>query len=75
VGVLAAAGVTALHLVPHWLAVRTGTLGIARKYLVQPKDQADFEFLVGKQLGEGKKPGTLLEHAELANCNREPDRP
>ena len=68
---LAAITVSALHLVPPHLTVGKLTLSIARKHIVQPKEQADFEFLAANQIWEGKKLGTLLEHVELANYNRE----
>ncbi len=68
---LAAAGQTALHLVPPRLCVDERTLSLARKHLVTPKERQDFEVLAEKALWRGKRLKILLEHVELANYNRE----
>lgn len=62
---------TALHVVPPHFAVSEGTLSIARKILVAPKQKADFEALAGRPIWSGQKLKTLLEHVELAGYNRE----
>ena len=62
---------TALHLLPPHLPVSERTLALARKYLVQPKERADFETLASQPIWRGQKLKTLLEHVELANYNRE----
>jgi acetyl esterase/lipase len=78
---VAALADTALHLVPPRLAITDRTLAIAGRYLVQPKEMADFDFLAslssspsaqdGSSVWRGKRLKTLLEHVELANYNRE----
>lgn len=71
-GIMAALalGVTALHLVPPRLAITPGRLEFARKYLIAPKEPADFDYLSTNSFWTGKKLKTLLEHVELANYNR-----
>ena len=46
-------------------------LGLARRFLVQPKERADFEWLAGRPMWSGVKLRVLLEHVELAVYNRE----
>jgi acetyl esterase/lipase len=72
-GVLAAWAFTdtALHLLPPHFSVSEQTLALARKYLVQPKESADFETLASQPIWRGQKLKTLLEHGELAHYNRE----
>ena len=62
---------TAIHLVTPRFSVSDTTLSIARRFLVQPKERADFEFLAGQTVWHGKKLKTLLENTELAGYNRE----
>jgi predicted esterase len=62
---------TALHLVPPRFLVCERTLGIARRFLVQPKEISDFEFLAAHPIWQGEKLKTLLTHVELAGYNRE----
>ena len=62
---------TVLHLGPPRYPVSDETLSLARKYLVQPKEMADFEYLASKPIWEDDKLKTLLEHVELACYNRE----
>jgi dienelactone hydrolase len=71
-GLLAAwaLAVTAIHLVPPHLAVTDRTLNVARKFLVQPKEHSDFEFLAAQPIWRGQKLKTLLTHVELAGYNR-----
>ena len=52
------------------LAVSERTLSIARKFLVPLKVKEGFEFPVAQPIWSAKQLGTLLEHVELANCNR-----
>lgn len=68
---LAALADTALHLLPPRLGVTARTLSLARKYLVLPKQSADFDFAARDSVWRGKRLRTLLENVELANYNRE----
>ena len=62
---------TALHLaLPHF-RVSERTLAMARKFLVEPKERADFEALAGQPIWRGQKLGILLGQVELVNYNRE----
>jgi dienelactone hydrolase len=61
---------TAIHLVTPHLPVGSATLSIARRYLVQPKERADFEYLTAQSIWDGQQLKTILEHVELANYNR-----
>lgn len=61
----------ALHLVPPHFAVTKKIFGITRKYLVPPKERADFEYLGAQPIWKGVKLQTLMTHVELANYNRE----
>jgi hypothetical protein len=63
--------VTALHLVPPYLVITDRTLAIARKFLVQAKERADFECLASQSIWQGQKLNTLLAHVNLAVYNRE----
>ena len=47
------------------------TLELARRFLVQPKERADFEWLAAQPIWNGVKLETLLDHVELAVYNRE----
>jgi acetyl esterase/lipase len=62
---------TALHLLPPHFPISERTLGLARKFLVEPKERADFETLANQPIWRGQKLRVLLEHVELANYNRE----
>jgi acetyl esterase/lipase len=62
---------TALHLVPPHFPVSGKTLVLVRRFLVQPKDRADFEFLAAQPIWSGVKLRVLLDHVELAVYNRE----
>jgi acetyl esterase/lipase len=62
---------TAIHLVTPHFAVNDTTLSIARRFLVQPKERGDFEYLVAQPIWHGQKLKTLLTHVELAGYNRE----
>ena len=66
-----ALAVTAWHLVPPHFPVSERTLNIARQYLIQPKESADFETLAGQPIWRGQKLQVLLDHVELAGYNRE----
>jgi hypothetical protein len=44
---------------------------MARRFLVQPKEHADFENLAAQSIWHGEKLKILLEHIELAGYNRE----
>jgi hypothetical protein len=46
-------------------------LGLARRFLVQPKERADFEFLAAQPIWSGVTLRVLLDHVELAGYNRE----
>jgi O-Antigen ligase/Transglutaminase-like superfamily len=72
-GVLAllAIGQTVLHLGAPRFAVSERSLSIARQFLVPPKQKQDFEFLAAQPIWPAKRLGTLLDHVELANYNRE----
>jgi pimeloyl-ACP methyl ester carboxylesterase len=62
---------TAIHLVTPQFTINDTTLSIARRFLIQPKERADFECLAAQPIWHGHKLKTLLEHAELAGYNRE----
>jgi hypothetical protein len=62
---------TAIHLVPPRFLVSERKLGIVRRFLVQPKESTDFEFLVTQSIWQGQRLKTLLEHVELTGYNRE----
>ena len=62
---------TAIHLVTPCFSVNDTTLSIARRFLVQPKQHNDFEYLAAQPIWHGQKLKTLLEHVELAGYNRE----
>jgi hypothetical protein len=62
---------TAIHLVPPHFSVSERTLSIARRFLVEPKERADFEYLATQPIWQDEKLKTLLEHVELAGYNRE----
>jgi predicted esterase/LysM repeat protein len=68
---IGALSVTALHLVTPLFAVGDTTSVIARRFLVQPKERASFEYLVAQPIWRGQRLKTLLEHVELADYNRE----
>jgi dienelactone hydrolase len=62
---------TAIHLVTPRFFVNDATLSIARRFLVQPKEHADFENLAAQPIWHHQRLKTLLEHVELAGYNRE----
>jgi predicted esterase len=62
---------TAIHLVTPHFSISDTTLFLARRFLVQPKQHNDFEYLAAQPIGQGEKLNTLLEHAELAGYNHE----
>ena len=62
---------TALHLAPPHFAVSPRTLSLARRILVQPKEQADFDQLAAQPIWAGVKLRTLLDHVQLAGYNRQ----
>lgn len=62
---------TAIHLVTPRFPVNQRTLSIAHRFLVQPKERADFKYLVANANWRGQKLETLLTDVELANYNRE----
>lgn len=61
---------TALHLIPPRLTITDKTLTIARKYLIQPGQQGDFDFLATESVWPGRQLQSLLTHVELAGYNR-----
>jgi len=66
-----ALAVTAIHLITPWFQVNDSTLAIAQKFLVQPKEHTDFEYLAAQPIWRGQRLKTLLEQVELAGYNRE----
>ena len=62
---------TAIHLATPFFSVSDRTVSLARQFLVQPKERADFECLAAKHIWLGEKMGALLDHVELAGYNRE----
>jgi acetyl esterase/lipase len=62
---------TAVHLVPPHYSVSERTLSIARRFLVEAKQQKDFENLAAQSIWKGEKLRMLLDHVELAGYNRE----
>jgi predicted esterase len=69
--VICALAETAIHFVPPHFSVSNKTLSIARKFLVEPKERADFEYLDAQPIWHDEKLKALLEHVELAGYNRE----
>jgi acetyl esterase/lipase len=63
--------VTAIHLITPHFVVNDETLSIARRFLLQPKERADFECLAAQPIWRGQKLETLLTDVALANYNRE----
>jgi hypothetical protein len=72
-GILAALALadSAVHLGPQHFPVSDRTLGLARRFLVQPKERADFGWLAAQPIWSGVKLRVLLDHVELAVYNRE----
>lgn len=66
-----ALSITALHLVTPLFTVSDTTSAIARRFLVQPKERAGFEYLLAQPIWRGQRLKTLLEHVKLAGYNRE----
>jgi len=62
---------TTVYLGIPFLPLSKGTLAIARKCLIPPKETGDFDFLSAKPIWEGKPLKILLEHVNLANYNRQ----
>jgi predicted esterase len=62
---------TAIHLVTPHFSVTDTTLSTARRFLVQPKERADFENLAAQSIWHNQRLKILLVHAELAGYNRE----
>jgi acetyl esterase/lipase len=67
---IGALSVTALHLVTPLFTVSDTTSAIARRFLVQPKERAGFEYLVAQPVWRGQRLKTLLQQVELAGYNR-----
>ena len=63
--------VTAIHLVTPHFPVNDKIFAIARRFLVQPKESADFEYLAAHPIWHGRKLQILLTQVELAGYNRE----
>jgi hypothetical protein len=72
-GIFAAAALaeTAVCVGTPFLAVNKGTLAIAREWLIPPKAVCDLDYLATNVFWDGVKLRTLLQHASLANYNRE----
>ena len=66
-----AVGKTVLHQAPPHYPVSDQTLSIARRYLIEPRESADFEFLAAQPIWGNDNLKTLLEHVELSSHNRE----
>jgi predicted esterase len=62
---------TAIHLVPPHFIVTDRTLSIARRFLIQPNEKADFEYLATQFICQGQKLKILLDHVKLSGYNRE----
>ncbi len=58
---------TGIHLITPRLAISDSTLRIARRWLLAPKWNGDFETLAAKPFWQGQRLKTLLTHVELAN--------
>lgn len=54
-----------------FLSVNSGTLAIARKWLVPPRAVGDLDFLATGSVWHDNKLRILLQHASLANYNRQ----
>lgn len=66
-----ALGVTAIHLATPHFPINDKTLSIARRFLVLPKERADFEYLASQPIWHDQRLRVLLTHVELADYNRE----
>ena len=64
-------GETAIHLVTPRFPVSDTTISIARRFLVQPKEHADFKVLAAQPVWSGEKLKTLLDHVTLSGYNRQ----
>ena len=62
---------TTIYLGTPLLPVSNGTLAVARKCLIPPKEVADFDFLATNSIWRGKKLKVLLDHVNVANYDRE----
>jgi len=62
---------TTIHLVTPRFFVNDTTLSIASRFLVQPKQHNDFEYLAAQPIWHGQKLKTILIHVELTGYNRE----
>lgn len=62
---------TAIHLITPHCPVSDRTVSLARQFLVQPKERADFECLTAQSIWPGEKMRALLDHVDLAGYNRE----
>jgi dienelactone hydrolase len=62
---------TAIHVATPYFPIRSTTLSIARRFLVQPKQRANFEYLTAQPIWHGQRLETLLDHVELAGYNRQ----
>jgi len=62
---------TTVHLVTPYFSVSNKTLSIARRFLVQPKEHSDFEYLANQSIWHKQKLKTLLNNVELSGYNRE----
>jgi hypothetical protein len=66
-----ALAITGVHLITPLFRVQDATLKIARRFLVQPKEREDFEYLAPRPIWRNQRLNVLLEHSELAGYNRQ----
>jgi hypothetical protein len=62
--------VTAIHLATPCYPVGSTTSSIARRFLVQPKELTDFEYLAAQPIWRGQRLKTLLDHVESVGYTR-----
>lgn len=65
-----ALGLTGLHLFTTQFPTSERTLALARRFLLQPEERADFEFLAAQPIWAGQKLNHLLTHVQLAHYTR-----
>jgi len=69
--VLAVVAQTSMRLILPGLSANDDTVAVARRLLVQERERQDFDYLAANTAWQGRKLGPLIEHAHLANYNRQ----
>ena len=65
-----ALGLTAIHLGLPQMPVNDTTVSLAEMFLVQPRLEGDFEYLISNSAYHDKRLGAILAHVELADLQR-----